>query len=104
MPYFYSDPTREPDPHTLPDVEVFEGFAHQCRECSYGPFPLSRDYYGLVYVRGACEVCGGDAKCIDTLEQHWFAFGFPGCLWDSEPEGPFETEDAALEAARSTGE
>ena len=31
---------------------------------------------------------------------YYYAFGFPGCLWGSEPVGPFETEAEALEAAR----
>lgn len=30
----------------------------------------------------------------------YYAYGFPGCLWDSEPEGPFLSEIAALAAAR----
>ena len=37
----------------------------------------------------------------------WFyAFGFPGCMWDGEPMGPFDTREEAIAAARedSTGE
>jgi len=30
----------------------------------------------------------------------YYAYGFPGCLWDSDPVGPFDTEEEALEAAR----
>ena len=31
----------------------------------------------------------------------WFyAYGFPGCLWDSDPIGPFDTEEEALAEAR----
>jgi hypothetical protein len=30
-------------------------------------------------------------------EPGWYwAPGFPGCLWDSEPEGPYATEDEAV--------
>jgi hypothetical protein len=55
MSYHYSNPTRENDPHALPDVEVF----------NEGP-------------------------------QWFYAFGFPGCLWDSDPVGPFGSESEAL--------
>ena len=30
----------------------------------------------------------------------YYAYGFPGCLHDSDPEGPFKTEQEALEDAR----
>jgi hypothetical protein len=30
----------------------------------------------------------------------YFAFGFPGCLWDGEPMGPFKTYESALASAR----
>jgi hypothetical protein len=30
----------------------------------------------------------------------YYAFGFPGCLWDGEPIGPFNSEAEALAAAR----
>lgn len=34
------------------------------------------------------------------LERGWYwASGFPGCLRDSEPIGPFETETEAIEDA-----
>ena len=30
----------------------------------------------------------------------YYAFGFPGCLWDSDPIGPFPTYEAALAEAQ----
>ena len=30
----------------------------------------------------------------------YYAYGFPGCLHDSDPSGPFHTEQAALDDAR----
>jgi hypothetical protein len=36
----------------------------------------------------------------DEYQPGWyFAFGEPGCLWDSEPFGPYPTELEAIEAA-----
>ena len=100
MPYEYSDPTRESEPHALTNVEVFGAYSHQCVECSDGPIPLSPDYYGLIYVKGACPTCGGSVRCTDTAMYYFYAFGFPGCLWDSDPVGPFDTYEAALADAR----
>ena len=77
MPYKYVDPKRENDPHALPDVEIFE---------------LDRPkQFDL-------EEFGGDKT---WLEPGWYyQYGFPGCLSESDPFGPFETEDEALEDAR----
>lgn len=88
----YSDVDREDDPHALPDIEVFEEpFARQCSGCS------------MLDLNGDATEC----DCWD-FEQHewepmagWFWWScFPGCLPDSEPFGPFETEEEALADAR----
>jgi len=70
----YSDQTRESDPHALPDIEVFH---------------VPDDYQP--------ETEDGEA-----LEEGWYWWScFPGCLPDGEPSGPFDTEEEALEDARS---
>jgi len=72
MAYHYSDTTREDLPYSLPDVEVFYADAGQ-----------------LTFENG------------EPFEAGWYyAFGFPGCLWDGEPMGPFASEAEALEDAR----
>ena len=69
----YSDPTRESDPHSLPNVEVFH----------------SDDY-----------PWGADTD--EPLESGYYWWPcFPGCLPDGEPVGPFPTEEEALADARS---
>jgi hypothetical protein len=79
MAYYYVDPQRESEPHALPDVEVF--FLE----------------YNQLAVQGA------KVLVASQHERGWFyAYGFPGCLWDSEPVGPFDTEAKALKAARET--
>jgi hypothetical protein len=65
----YSDPSRENDPHTLPDVEIF--YARR------GELELDND--------GEPSEAGW----------YWWAC-FPGCLPDGEPFGPFATKDEAL--------
>ena len=73
MGYHYSDPKRAKDPYALPNVEVF--------------YLSTED--------------AGTTEEGEPREPGWyFAFGFPGCLHDGEPEGPFATEGEALAAAR----
>lgn len=49
---------------------------------------------------GSFEVFYSDGL---DMEVGWFwAAGFPGCLWDTEPEGPFPTALAAFDYARGT--
>lgn len=77
MSRHYSDPDREKDPHALPDIEVF-------------------------YL-DATEAGADDES--EPIGAGWFyAFGFPGCLHDSDPVGPYPTEAEALAAAREGNE
>lgn len=52
---------------------------------------------------------GGDPDFVlDPSDPHappapagWYwAAGFPGCLWDGDPQGPFESEEEAIMNAR----
>ena len=70
----YSDTTREDDPYSLPDVEVFELWEPVDMTDEEGN-PLSPGWY-------------------------WWSC-FPGCLPDGEPIGPFDTEEEALADAQS---
>ena len=77
MTQAYSDPTRETDPHALPDIEVFYNDADStdCAHDEYGP-----------------------------LETGWYWWGcFPGCLPDGDPLGPFDTESEAIADAQDIG-
>lgn len=69
----YFDPKRESDPHALPDCEVFYASADELESDAPGEY-LPAGWY-------------------------WWAC-FPGCLPDSDPFGPFETEAEALADAR----
>jgi hypothetical protein len=75
MGFEYSDPTREGDPHSLPDIEVFYVSGNE-QDFPY-PAPDER------------------------IEPGWYWWSCsPGYLPDGEPSGPFDTEEAALVAAR----
>ena len=43
--------------------------------------------------------------CYDDNGHGWYyAFGQPGCLFDSDPSGPYTTRKQAYEAARDVAE
>lgn len=70
----YSDPEREADPYSLPDVETFH---------------VPGDY-------------NPETEDGEPLPEGWYWWPcFPGCLPDGDPNGPFDTEDEALGDARS---
>ena len=72
MPQHYSSSERATDPHALPDIEVF--YVANDRHTDDDGVPLEPGWY-------------------------WWSC-FPGCLPDSEPTGPFDTEMRALLDAR----
>ncbi len=100
----YSDPSREHEPHALPDVEVFRGYEHECRDCGTS-VPLFPDYYGNLYPDQAeCPECGHKGvHCNDTKVKWYWWSCFPGCLPDGEPNGPFATEAEAIADAQGEG-
>jgi hypothetical protein len=69
---FYSNPERESDPYALPDCETF-----------FADSTYFQDEYGEPQPAG----------------WYWQAC-FPGCLPDSDPVGPFETEQEAIDDAQ----
>ena len=73
----YSEPSREDDPHALPDVEVFYHDATN----PLGEFSLATD------------------EGIMPSGWYWWPC-FPGCLPDGDPIGPFNTEAEALADAQ----
>lgn len=74
MSQAYSDPERESDPYALPDVETFQGMEYP-------------------------ELVLDDDSILQWDKWYWWSC-FPGCLPDSDPIGPFETEEDALADAQ----
>ena len=95
MSQHYTDPKREDETYALPDVEVWEDSIIEvtCR-CGVYQIQGDEDYN--------CPSCGsGEVAIKDTKRTGWFFwFCLPGCMPDSDPYGPFDSEDAALEQAR----
>lgn len=69
----YTDPTREDDAYALPDVEVFYAEAGDL-EWEGQEEPSAAGWY------------------------YWYCL--PGCMPDSDPNGPFDTEQEAIDAMR----
>ena len=90
----YSNPKRSDDPHSLPDVEVWH-HTHAKRE----RMALNSGHKAELY--GEC-ITDGEGDCLGSGWYYWFCL--PGCMPDSEPMGPFETEAEALEDARDGNE
>lgn len=89
MAYEYSDASRADDAYALPDVEVF-----YLRESERATLC---EMEGEIHT----EQPSTRRPCEDCPEAgFYFAFGFPGCMWDGEPIGPYATYDEALAAAR----
>lgn len=79
MGQHYSDPKRETSPTALPDIEIGLHDARECPDC--------------------CCPCGGDCT-HECAGWYWWSC-LPGCLPDSDAQGPFESEEEALEDARA---
>lgn len=95
--YHYSNPKRENDPYALPDVEVF--YVSMDEIISSDKDSIWYDYYTLALEesQGTEDPQNNAAK---DLQGFYYWYCFPGCLPDSDPIGPFETESSALTHAQ----
>lgn len=95
MSQHYSNPRRASDPYSLPDIETFQIAYRYCPECD--ALMQDEDAAGMV-------ACLDDDCPVERLRPTfigWFYWScFPGCLPNSDPIGPFDTEDEALADAR----
>lgn len=81
MAQHYSNPKRADDSHALPDVEVFYVDENDIEICAM------------------CNKQESGAGHHEHVGWYWQAC-FPGCLPDSDPMGPFDTEAKALADAQ----
>ena len=100
----YSNPKRANDPHSLPDVEVFQLTATEVAAMDedliweYGKRPEFR----LYTMNSRVQEDMLDAIVEEEgIEGGWFWWTcLPGCLPDSPPNGPFKTQAEALADAQ----
>jgi hypothetical protein len=105
MGQHYTNVADELNPHRLPDIETFQLTAHEAVALH---LDLVEEYMREHEFRFAAMNSRDHARMIDAIVERegvtggWFyTYGVPGCLPDSPPMGPFDTEDEALEDARS---
>ena len=104
----YSNPKRASDPHSLPDVEVFQLTA---TEAAAQDEDLVYEYskrheFRLCHMNGKVQEAMLDAMVEEQgIKGGWFWWTcLPGCLPDSCATGPFETKEAALADAQSNAD
>jgi len=104
MSQAYSDPTREDDPHALPNIETFELTALEVAEMEEDLIweYMRRHEYRLASMNGKVREAMLDAIVDEEqIAGGWYWWPcFPGCMPDSDPIGPFETEADALADAQ----
>ena len=88
----YSDPKREAEKYALPNVEVFY-YTDYNYHVENPEEALEPGYY---FWDCFPVVIGTDPTVINYLRKHESR----RCLPDSEPWGPYETEQKAIEAAQ----
>ena len=108
MSWHYSNPDRENDKWSLPDLEVFEltalEAAAQNEDMIYEY--TKRHEFRLALMDSRVRKAMFDAMIEENgLTGGWFyCYCLPGCMPDSEAFGPYTSRDEALKAARDESE
>lgn len=99
----YSDPKREYDPFSLPDVEVWkeEIYTLDCPRCGDNEVSASCAIGTDETVCVSCESSQG-VTAKPTGRDGWFwRFCWPACLPESGEHGPYDSADEALAEAQA---
>jgi hypothetical protein len=104
MTQAYSDPSRESDPHALPNIEVFQLTAHEVAALDEDTMYeyAKRQEFQTAFMSGRTMDAMLDAIVAEEgITGGWFWQAcFPGCLPDGPPMGPFDNYAAALADAQ----
>lgn len=104
MSQHYSDPERENDTYALPDVEVFYVSAEDFLSAEDGTWmfeEMSNNGAASAEDTDYPATIGPELRRIAGMLAGWYHWTcFPGCLPDSEPAGPYDTEQAAIDASQ----
>lgn len=95
MSRHYSEPECEQDKWSLPDVEVFYMDRSDFRHAPSDTWMAER-----MEETKADDTLASELAAAADLEGFYYWFCLPGCLPDSDPIGPFKTEDEAIAAAQ----
>ena len=104
MTQAYSDPSRESDPHALPDIEVFELTATEVAALDEDTVYdyAKRHEFRIAFMNGRVMEALLDAIVAEEgIAGGWFWQAcFPGCIPDGPPMGPFDSREAAVADAQ----
>lgn len=104
MTQAYSDPTRESDPHALPDIEVFQLTATEVAALDEDTMYeyAKRQEFKTAFMSGQTMNAMLDTIVAEEgITGSWFWQAcFPGCLPDGPPMGPFASREEALADAQ----
>lgn len=104
----YSDPSRESDPHSLPDIEVFQLTATEAAgQDEDAVYEFSKRHeFRLAHMNSRTREAMLEAMVAELgIKGGWFWWScFPGCLPDSCANGPFDTKAEALADAQADAE
>lgn len=104
----YSDPSRETDPHALPDVEIFPMSTDDFLQAAHDTWMaealnnLVSDCRDFEHLNPAASELAAIEQAAKELSGFYWQPCFPGCLPDGDPIGPFETEQEALADAQDS--
>lgn len=105
MVYAYSDERRATDKWSLPNIRMWQATAIEVAETMEDEIHefMKRREFRLANMNSRDRERLLDAMVEELgITGGWmFAFGFPGCLDDSQAFGPYQTKDEALAEARA---
>lgn len=87
---FYTDKEEEDSTYSLPDAETF-----YMGKSDFHPDTSDTGSWMEEYGKRAME----EDNTVEYLVGWYFWYCQPGCLPDSEPYGPFKSEEAAMQEA-----
>jgi hypothetical protein len=102
MTYVYSNEREESNPRKLPNVEIFQATAEEVA----GYDTEAQWDYRKRFPLASMNSGERDRMIATMIEERgitggWmYVYGFPGCLWDGEPCGPYATYEEAFDAMR----
>ena len=96
MTQAYSNPKRESESYALPDAEVWQARTYNSKCC----LTAHPEDYVTACKDQLCLTCERPAKYTPSKFGWYYWYCSPGCLPDSNPFGPFDTEAEALEDMR----
>jgi hypothetical protein len=98
----YSDPSRESETYSLPDVEIFQLTAEESVEQDEYLMYQASKRFPLMHMnsRDRAKAIAWAVEESGAEGGYFYWYCFPGCLPEGPAIGPFRTANEALEVVR----